>query len=113
MAAVRVRVAPSRELRSSLIRARVQGRSPIPAPERLTTASAPFSAVSSIRPAAGIPLELGRATRAARLTSVTTSCPSLRRALERAVPISPEAPAIRIRMIHLTMPGTAAKPPGP
>ena len=53
MAAVRVRVAPSRELRSSLMRARVHGRSPMPAPERLMTASAPFSAVSSMLPAAG------------------------------------------------------------
>ena len=93
------------------MRDRVQGRSPMPAPERLMTASAPFSAVSSMRPSAGFHWNSDGAA-GGRLTSVPTSCPALRRVLERAVPISPEAPATMIRMIHLTMPGTAGIPPG-
>ena len=59
----------------------------------------------------GVPLELGGC--GGRPPDQRADVvPGAAQGAEMAVPISPEAPATMIRMIHLTMPGTAGIPPG-
>src|SRR6478609_295689 len=101
IACTRVLVGPSRELNSSSTRCRVHGRSPMPAPERLTTASAPDNTAGSRTPAAGSQ-RTSPALAGGLRTSVTTEWPALRKAADMEVPMSPEAPAMTICMVHLT-----------
>src|SRR6478609_600262 len=93
IACTRVLVGASRELNSSSTLCRVQGLSPMPAPDRLTTASAPASAPGSRTPAAGSHL-ISDAPSGWRRTSVTTEWPASRKAADMEVPMSPEAPAV-------------------
>ncbi|BCW18921.1 hypothetical protein NtRootA9_16290 [Arthrobacter sp. NtRootA9] len=47
-----------------------------------------------------------------RRTRATTSCPAFRKVADMDVPIMPEAPEIRMRMLHLTTdpaPGTSRR----
>ncbi|MNI56104.1 hypothetical protein D3C73_1110920 [compost metagenome] len=102
MAAVRVWVGWRRDSLRTRIRRFVQGRSPMPAPERFTTASAPSRTASSSSPLVGSHIR-SRAVLAGRRTSRMTSLPSAANRSDRAVPIIPEAPDITILMTHLTM----------
>ncbi len=109
MAAVRVLVAANREVNSASIRRRVQGLSPIPAPDRLITASALANACASSRCVPGSQ-RISAGDVGSRRTRVVTSWPASRSVADKWVPISPEAPAMTMCMIHLTTARTPTVP---
>src|SRR5690606_14385632 len=107
--------------RSSCLRAPLHGRSPMPAPPRLITASTASNVPSSMRPAGGSqPRSSGAA--GARRTSRRTSWPACRRSATRAVPIRPDEPATTTRTGQIfsepgpsreSGPGWVRTPPAP